>query len=57
MIHLETAAKGDSLYCGTVSVERGGVRQRGSASRIPFAVGQVGTRKSVELLFKTFSFS
>lgn len=44
---------------GPVSVEWGGVRQRGSASRISFAVGQEGgTRKSVEASFsKTFSFS
>lgn len=56
---LEIAAKRGLIFIvGPVSVERGGVRQRGSASRIPFAVGQeVGTRKSVEASFPRLSLS
>lgn len=43
---------------GLVLVEWDRVRERGSASRIPFAVGQEGgTRKSVEASFPRLSLS
>lgn len=56
---LQRATKRGLIFMvGPVLVEWGGVRERGSASRIPFAVGQEGgTRKSVEASFPRLSLS
>ena len=58
MVHCRATKRGLTFMVGPVLVEWGGVRERGSASRIPFAVGQEGgTRKSVEASFPRLSLS